>query len=87
MINLQKTIRIAAGILALLCIMSSFSLGEDRSPQFAVNRRPPGSCPAAFASCIFYGGDSDWNTPGGNISYLPILGAGNLARVFDAAGK
>jgi hypothetical protein len=40
----------------------------------------------AFPGCIFYGGDSDWNIVGGNISYLPISGPSpSGSRVFDNA--
>jgi hypothetical protein len=43
--------------------------------------------PSGVSHCIFYGGDSDWNHPAGNISYLPISSVGNPygSAVFDNA--
>jgi len=67
-----------------LLFCAAYSFAQDQSSQ--AGNQPPGTCPTAFPSCIFYGGDSDWNVIGGNKSYLPNQGPGSFAfRVFDNA--
>lgn len=84
--QLRVFLRIAAGLLLLVCAVSSFSFAGDHSQQATLHHRSPGICPSAFPSCIYYGGDSDWNVTGGNISYLPVSGLGSFgSRVFDNA--
>jgi len=82
---MPKLARTTIVILLLNCWVYSFA--QQQSQQATLRHQPPGTCPPAFPSCIFYGGDSDWNVVGGNISYLPVGGTGSPfgSAVYDNA--
>ena len=67
--QMAKLVKIVICTLLLVC--AAYSFAQQQSTQATLHHRPPGTCPPAFPTCIFYGGDSDWNVIGGNISYLP----------------
>ncbi len=78
---MSKVVRIT--LWTLLMVYGIYGFGQANA-QATLHHTPPGSCPAAFLACIFYGGDSDWNVVGGNIAYLPISGPpAAISAVYD----
>ena len=79
--QVSKLVRIVVCTLLLVC--GAYSFAQDQSQQ--TGNQPPGTCPTAFPTCIFYGGPSDWNhTP--TKGYLPILGPAPYGpSVYDNA--